>query len=311
MNSLPIELHSQIFELACSDDGTTAQSLALVSRYVREVSKPFLLQSIAVSGLHSLTALADKLESLPMHKRRVRNLFISDWTRKEIESKVVSAHDADMDRYEAERLTIMRLLESIAPTLETLSFVISCPFNSTRLIGHLFSLSLPSLEALSVHGFYPFPPSHENMPNLRRLHLSGNRNPHGIFQVGSLRIASPKLEHLHISGLVSAASFADELNSVLLPDKDAPATSLLHATLPPSIKRITVTTGPSPAATRRLASAHAQHRKMEDRLNALVGSRGDAVDGVYLEVRKAEAVSCSYENLRREWAEGLTFERMF
>ncbi|KAI0086053.1 hypothetical protein BDY19DRAFT_857751, partial [Irpex rosettiformis] len=213
MDTLPIELHSQIFELACTDDGTTARSLSSVSRYVREVSRPFVLQSVAVSGLRSLTALADKLEILPPHKRRVRKLFISDWTRKQAESKMISSNDHDMDRYEVERLTITRLLDLVCPTVESLSFSISCPFNSTQLIGHLFSLDLPFLESLAIHGFYPSPSCRVSMPRLQCLHLSGNRNPYGLFQTGNLQTVSPKLAHLRISGLVSAASFSEELES--------------------------------------------------------------------------------------------------
>ena len=301
MESLPIELHSQIFELACTDDGTTARSLSMVSRYVREVSQPFALQSIAVSGLCSLTGLVNKLELLPSHKRRVRKLFISDWTRKEAELKAISSSDADMDRYEVERLTITRLLGLVSPTIESLSFVISCPFNSTRLIGYLFSLNLPFLEDLLVYGFYPFPSSESNLPNLRRLHLSGNRNPHGIFQSGSLQTAMPKLEELRISGLVSAASFAEELRSAVSPTGQVERMSQFPVALPTGLKRITVSTGPSPANTRRLTSAYNQHQKMLHHLVMLDSACADATSCLRLEIRGAESQLLSYDDLRREW----------
>ena len=80
MDTLPLELHSQIFEYACVDDGTTARSLSLVSRYIRAVAEPFRYQSLSVAGIDSLLQLARTLEELPAHRRRVRHLFLSDWT---------------------------------------------------------------------------------------------------------------------------------------------------------------------------------------------------------------------------------------
>ncbi|KAI0701298.1 hypothetical protein BC835DRAFT_1404540 [Cytidiella melzeri] len=280
MDNLPFELHSQILELACTDDGTTARSLSLVSRYVREAAQPFLYQSIAVSGLRSLNELADRLESLPSHKRRVRRLFLSDWTHKAAKQQLVSSTDADMDMYEVERTTIVRVLDLVVSTLESLSIIVSCPFNSTRLIGYLFSLNFPLLEDLSIHGFYPFSPSHSGMPNLRRLHLSGNRNPHGLFQTGGFDIWSPKLVHLRISGLVSAASFAEELASALARQPDAATTPLLPATLPASLKRITI---------------------------GLV-RRPDRLSDVSLQVTEAETETASYDSLRLEWARNFMAE---
>lgn len=152
-----------------------------------------------------------------------------------------------------------------------------------------------------MHGFYPFPPSHARMPNLRRLHLSGNRNPHGIFQTGGLETASPKIAHLHISGLVSAASFAEELEHALTPENEAYGSTLFPATLPPSLKRVTVGTGPSPAATRRLASARAQHEKMTERL-ARLARCSHLVNDVRLELTEdgEDDVSC-YDRLKRDW----------
>lgn len=298
MESLPIELHSQIFELACTDDGTTARSLSMVSRYVREVSQPFALQSVAVSGLSSLAGLVEKLETLPSRKRRVRKLFISDWTRKEAVLEAILSRDIDMDRYEVERLTITRLLNLVSSTIESLSFIIYCPYNSTRLTGYLFSLKLPLLEDLSVCGFYPFPSSKSNLPNLRRLHLSGNRNPHGLFHTSNLQAALPKLEHLRVSGLVSAASFAEELRDAISPASQAERTSRFSVTLPSSLDCITISTGPSPVNTKRLTAAYTQHQKMLHQLVALDSLCADATDGPRLEIRGAEL---SYDGLREEW----------
>lgn len=305
MDSLPVELHSQIFELACTDDGTTARSLSRVSRYVREVSQPFLLQSVAVSGLGSLNELIKVLESLPARRRRVRHLFLSDWTPKQAEEMAVSADEASMERYEVERTAIMRVLDLVAPSVESLCLVASCPFNSTPVIAHLFSLQLPLLESLSVSGFYPF--LHQaNMPKLERLHLTGNRNPHGMLGTGVFASGCPQLTHLKISGLVSAASFAQELEHALLPSKSnsekGVAGVLFPTSLPPSLTDLSVRARLPLTGRRVSSSARAQHQKMTE---CLAGLELCADDFSGLRYNYAEHtdddVPC-YQNLRHEWA---------
>ncbi|KAH8105219.1 hypothetical protein BXZ70DRAFT_877515, partial [Cristinia sonorae] len=214
MDNLPLELHSQIFQAACLDDGNTARSLSLVSRYVRDVVRPFLYQSLAVAGFDHLTRCVQSLESLPPHLRRIRHLFLSDWTHKtSLEHNVVCN---DMERYEQEEALLLRVIEYAAPTLETLTLSVFCPYSGPPLIGALFSVSFPHLTSLVIHGFYPFPHTPISMPRLQRLHLSGNRNPHGLLEVGGLDVVCPNLAHLEISGLSNAVSFASEVRATLL-----------------------------------------------------------------------------------------------
>ena len=132
--------------------------------------------------------------------------------------------------------------------------VVSCPFSAPPLLGELFSTSLPNLVALSIHGFYPFPSitsSTPTMPKLERLWLSGNRNPHGLLQLGALEAAAPTLTHLRVSEVALAAPFARELHAAALPapstapttrvsSGNAKPTTSLIAALPSSLKSVVI-----------------------------------------------------------------------
>ncbi|RDX40709.1 hypothetical protein OH76DRAFT_1306395, partial [Lentinus brumalis] len=211
MDSLPLELHTQIFQFACTDDGSTARSLSLVSRYVRAAAAVYYYQSLAISGLAQMVELVARLEAIPPHLRRIRRLFLSDWTHADVQTR--SMFFTDMERYDAEKALAARILDLAAPTLESLALVASCPYTAPPLVGHLFSITLPGLLELSIHGFYPFPRLPGTMPKLERLHLSGNRNPHGLLQLGALEAACPNLTHLRISDVAIATPFARELHA--------------------------------------------------------------------------------------------------
>ncbi|KAI0354467.1 hypothetical protein OH77DRAFT_1496737 [Trametes cingulata] len=215
MDSLPLELHAQIFEFACTDDGSTARSLALVSKYVREVAAPYLYQSLAISGVEQTSELVTRLDATPPHLRRIRHLFLSDWTHSKTLQRAVHVPEDAQDQYIAQKALLLRILTLAAPTLETLAIMASCPYTGSSLLGALYSTPMPRLTELSIHGFYPFPHVPGCMPRLERLHLSGNRNPHGLLHLGALDAAYPSLTELRISGLMAAVSFAEELQSAL------------------------------------------------------------------------------------------------
>lgn len=300
MDTLPLELHAQIFEFACDDDGTAAASLARVSRYVHDVARPFRYQSLAVAGLPALAKLADTLEGLPQHRRRVRNLFLSDRSRKQslLPTQTISpAEDVDCDSDAAES-HITRILDIIAPTLETLTFIALDPYTSTSLIGHLFSLRLPRLHSLSVHGFYPFPYLSHSMPRLERLRLSGNRNPHGLLQTGGLSAACPNLRELDVEGLVGAGTFVQELERVVLPDRAGESPRRLEAVLPSTLRTIVVSTGAVPSNGRRTAT---QQEKMLVGLENLVRSSALLLDGVRVQCGGEVKNGDVYAEWRRRW----------
>jgi hypothetical protein len=78
MHKCPIEIWLQIFQVACTDDGSTGRSIALVSRFFHEISNEVKLQSLSVIGVPQIVACARMLEMTPPHFRRVRHLFVSN-----------------------------------------------------------------------------------------------------------------------------------------------------------------------------------------------------------------------------------------
>ncbi|TCD63792.1 hypothetical protein EIP91_004943 [Steccherinum ochraceum] len=303
MDTLPLELHAQILEAACVDDGSTARSLSLVSRYIREVSKPFLYQSVAVSGLDALATLAKKLYDLPPHLRRIRHLFLSDHTYKSLrERSILTVGDAN-EQAALEEAAFLRIIHYAAPTLETLALSVFCPLNGSSVFGAVFSMTFPRLTHLSVHGFYPFPHTPNTTPRLRELRLSGNRNPHGLLEMGGLSAACPALVHLEIAGLASAVSFASEVRSALLAKANVEDALLSHpdpppllpATFPPTLQLLRVEHLPSPPSRSKVAQQ--AHEKMKMLLNV----------GEMRELR-FEVVECPiddlYSRLRSNWLAG-------
>ncbi|EKM75484.1 hypothetical protein AGABI1DRAFT_13305, partial [Agaricus bisporus var. burnettii JB137-S8] len=190
----PPELHSYICCLACTDDGFTAQSLSLTSKYFAHVTLPYLYQSICLTTPSKIQSLYHKLVTTPAHRRRIRHLFISN---------------TSSDREIAN--SINSILSFAAPTLETLALVSPSPSTSTSLIARLFRTAFPHLYELTVSGYYPYPSSPLCFPSLERLHLLGNRNPHGLLSLGCLESSMPELTHLRVSGLSLAVSFSKEL----------------------------------------------------------------------------------------------------
>lgn len=302
METLPLELHTQIFQFACTDDGSTARALSLVSRYVRAAAAPFFFQSLAISGLDQMNDLVSHLESVPPHLRRIRRLFLSDWSQADTQKRSMSV--TDMERYDAEKALAARILDYAAPTLESLALVASCPYTAPPLVGHLFSTPLPRLRELSIHGFYPFPRLPGTMPKLERLHLSGNRNPHGLLQLGALEAACPNLTHLRVSDVAIATPFARELHIAALPPTDASCdTSPFPSVLPPCLRHVVV-------EVRRLQhSVHYKgalkrgtqtaHEKMLALLREVQLRRGDTRLESFSVVQND---GCdAYDSLRRAW----------
>ncbi|KZP29742.1 hypothetical protein FIBSPDRAFT_673766, partial [Athelia psychrophila] len=198
MDTLPVELTSHILQFACTDNGDTARRLSLVSAHFRQVVQPYRYQSIAVTGYTQISTLEQILSSTPAHARHTRDICITDTSQTPDDAKRVAPH-------------LTRLLALLAPALATLSLSCAHPRTSTILISFLFGLHHPRLQELSVRGYYPFPALPRGMPALSHLHLSGNRNPHGLLLAGGLEAAFPGLTHLRVSGLQGAKTFAGEV----------------------------------------------------------------------------------------------------
>ncbi|KAJ3554177.1 hypothetical protein NP233_g12478 [Leucocoprinus birnbaumii] len=243
--------------LACTDDGYTARSLSLVSRYFSQISLPFQYQSVCVSKPPQIHSLANKLRNIPSHLCRIRHLFISD-----------DGCGGDRDLASS----IIAVLTLAAPTLETLTLVATSPQTSTSLIARLFRIRFPRLYELTVSGHYPFPSTPSCFPSLERLHLCGNRNPHGLLSLGGLETVMPRLAHLRVSGLNVAVSFSQEVQEALMPSDDDDDSCLFPAKLPPRLQKLLVQCGPELSSARPHAAARLKDETMLKNFEALEGS---------------------------------------
>ncbi|KAF7981944.1 hypothetical protein HWV62_30729 [Athelia sp. TMB] len=77
MDIAPPEIWTTISAYACTDAGSTGRSLSLVSKFIRDVSAPFKLQSMSIHGRQQAVAFQDLLLRTPPHLRRVRYLYLS------------------------------------------------------------------------------------------------------------------------------------------------------------------------------------------------------------------------------------------
>ncbi|KAF4580790.1 hypothetical protein EYR38_003077 [Pleurotus pulmonarius] len=306
MNSCPPELHSYIVRLACTDDGSTVRALLRVSRYYHAIAVPFIYQSMALDGADRILKVAATLEKTPSHRRRIRHLFISDAPSSPPPS---SKHErADTDP--AVETAMIKILHFAAPTLESLAFVATTPWTSTCLISQLFRLSFPRLLELAVHGYYPFPSTPESMPVLQRLHLSGNRNPHGLFQLGGLEASCPSISHLRISGVERAVAFAHELDGLLQPSSSpngcigSGRPAFFAATLPKKMRILMVQ--PAPVSVKSVRSARLT-KDMMHVLEALDRSVKGEDGGVAFYVLDEQDAGDGFESkrLKADWMDRL------
>ena len=292
MQACPTELHSFICQLAGLDDGRTVRALSLVSKYFNEIARLYMYQSLSISGPEQIMILLSKLESLPLHLRQIRHLFLSDQPFSKPEGKLrIPSPTLDPS-------AITRILALVAHTLETLTFVLSDVTTSTRSIARLFRLSFPRLRELAVSGFYPFPSSPGKFPRLTHLHLHGNRNPHGLLQLRGLDETCPSLTHLRVSGLSMAVNFAQELQEAFSGDEET--MELFPSRLPPHVEHVIVQPG-SPAG--KLSTVALQ--KEEAMVQQLAAVRLLATKGVRFDVLEGSDVGPFTEAFKREWVDRL------
>ena len=75
-NILPVEIWHLIFSLACVDDGSTGQSLSLVSTHFRDISAPFKYRSIAITHWSQIIAFSQFFCKLPASHKKTVSLFV-------------------------------------------------------------------------------------------------------------------------------------------------------------------------------------------------------------------------------------------
>jgi hypothetical protein len=305
MNTCPPEIHSYICQLACTDNGQTVRSLTLVSKYFSDVARPFLYQSIAITRLDQIVPLLARLEGIPHHMRHIRHLFVSDDHKNSPSPGVIKRRLA-----EAEKTSIIHVLVIAAPTLESLTLSASCTVTSTSLIGGLFNIVFPRLVELTVVGYYPFPHIPNSLPRLERLHLRGNRNPHGLLQFGTLDAVCPRLTHLRVSDLSMAVSFIDELKDALtcrLADTDANAASSVYAgKLPRHVSHVVIQPCPEPIKKGH-RSSYLKDQIMAERLAkfALNGVDVGAKYVRYVLLERSAPDEVQSESVRHDWSDRL------
>ncbi|KAJ7581174.1 hypothetical protein C8J56DRAFT_959296 [Mycena floridula] len=183
LESCPPEIIFYICELSCS-----FRALTRVSRYFHEITTPLQYETVEISSMEVVSALVERLEGTKEHLRRIYHLFLS------------------LSNKDKPSSSLARLLSMASPTLSTF-----CAIASTSILAQIFRTNFPQLMELSVIGMYPFPSTPNSFPRLRRLELNGNRNPHGLIQLGCLKLAFPSLRDLSVKGLRSAGSFLKEM----------------------------------------------------------------------------------------------------
>ncbi|KAF8162711.1 hypothetical protein B0H34DRAFT_291543 [Crassisporium funariophilum] len=210
MDRCPAEICSEIYAFACIDDGRTGRALSLVSRYTRQTSKPFKLQSVSVIGYNQLFAFADLVENTPLPLRQVRCIFISAHPRQTASDP--KALTPEYARRQQAYAAVGRILQAISSCVKVVHafFIFYRPFP-------LLPVSLPALEELTVHG-----PTETSMigmdesiqfTKLRHLHLTSFCSPSYI--LGSVSKLTPSLAHLRLSAPEHSINFVVELQSIL------------------------------------------------------------------------------------------------
>jgi hypothetical protein len=78
IQNLPPEILCHVFYFACVDQGATARSLSLTSRYISSVSSRFLFNTLYIQGVDRLERALHHLSPLSPHLRQVYHLFVAD-----------------------------------------------------------------------------------------------------------------------------------------------------------------------------------------------------------------------------------------
>jgi hypothetical protein len=205
----PPEIWQNIYAHACMDDGRTGCSLALVSRYVCDLSARTRFQSVAVSGLHRFKSLLDLLQRTPQENRRIRFLCVTEPPQTDTRSLLSSAYKVARDDWQA---TYDAFITLVASHLEVFSLAIE--WYAVHIAPR--GVQFPQLRDLSAFGsaFIDSPSFSDArqlppLPSLRRLHVIGTFNashvlPHlaGVQNLDCLRLSRIRWESdiVHLLG---------------------------------------------------------------------------------------------------------------
>ncbi|KAJ2912458.1 hypothetical protein MD484_g7960, partial [Candolleomyces efflorescens] len=198
-----------------------------VNKYFYEVAFPYLFRRVRVCDARKVLALDGALRR---HRVVVRHLCLVP-TAQPQQGGGGATSNQELGK------ALVRIVSYTAPTLYSLSLDLSnCLQESPVVLSRVFRTGFPELEYLSLGGFYPNPTgTADRFPKVRTLHLAGNRNPHGLLQLGCVANTFPRLGRLKISGLSMAVSFALELEEAVGDAVPRPSALSLLPPPPPTL----------------------------------------------------------------------------
>ncbi|TCD59909.1 hypothetical protein EIP91_011202 [Steccherinum ochraceum] len=193
-STLPIELATTIFTLACTDGGETGCSLSLVSKSFRYVCKNSGadITTAVVRGELRLEKILSTLRRRRIRARRVRSLFLFFCASDDSEEMGDFRSNKDF-------ASLMKsILKSISPLHLEILTINSCseepgPFSS------ILPVSFPYLRELSIRGA-PYPTSFTRSfpaPNVQRLFIQHCHHLPDDFGAALTRLF-PNLTHLRV-----------------------------------------------------------------------------------------------------------------
>ncbi|KAJ6627016.1 hypothetical protein B0H10DRAFT_1997721 [Mycena sp. CBHHK59/15] len=234
---LPVEIWTQIYGLACTDDGSAGRALSLVSKDWRTLSAPYKLQSIALVGAKPILRFLCILESTPESLQNVQSLFIGcqnlrlypssyrfdpayERTRNLVftdtlfpELQMTAFTHTPLITQDAIEQSVLRILERVAPTLRALHTHLTFLTRS----GPFYPVFLPHLEDLVLHGPFTSPPALSVV------------TPPSLFRLA--QAASPVLPTLRCLRFAPPAS-SPHRRAALLASVDSAAPGLSHLRIP-------------------------------------------------------------------------------
>ena len=279
MDRIPLETLHQIFELACTDGGSTGCALALTSKFIREAAQSTRFYSIVLEAetkrLDALIALYQKCPNAEGVRPRTVHLRLSlpprvntrissepteedEWDEEsEDEDKDEPAPPPQGSLVAAQPPPLQQLLGLVADTLQSLVIT-----KYTFQTGHpLFGCAFPSLRELTlVLHTNPYTPTAPDskvlpmLPALTHLHIVA---PDMSPLLPTWIAHAPRVTHLRISAHCLFGKFVDELPGAAgtpeYPFKRGFRPGITPGPPPavrtyPTLARVVVQPGPRPAS---------------------------------------------------------------
>ncbi|KAF9502045.1 hypothetical protein BDN71DRAFT_1426475 [Pleurotus eryngii] len=204
IHTCPPEIWTRIFAFACTDDGATGCSLALVSRYVRETSEPVRFERVILKGVDKIVAFADMLEVLEEGKRRLNTLDIVVDVDAEEGTNV---EEQEMRKYEElDSHAYLNSLHRKTKCARSITVPYECRSRgivASGAITHILDMVAPYLQDLSIwfnatyeRTFVLLP--NVDLPELRRFAFRGERVPFFSGSSGNGQIKCEKLKEMTV-----------------------------------------------------------------------------------------------------------------